>query len=251
MHHLVAFHQSIDPAGVLTPITPVADTVVETRDNDLFVPNALPYVIGGASLLEATAPVAAQIESPTLDRVANIDLAPLGTGLVFSDLPAVNMHPHNALPLSPFESINFLINSNPAGATSQYGLVWLADGPQPQVSGEIMTIRATASITNVLGAWSAGQLTFDQKLPIGDFDVVGMRVVESTSVAARLVFKEATWRPGVAVANSVSEPDMRFMREGHCGTWGTFNTRLIPNLELLGAAGAVTPVVYLDVVHRG
>ena len=251
MQHLGAFYESIDPAAALVNLAAVADDQLTTTGDDLRVPNDLPFLIGESALLEATAPLQAQVSSPSLRRVANIDIEPFGTGLAFSDLHSVAYHPMMAVPLVGDESLNFKINSNPGAATSQYGLVWLGDGVQQPVTGEIVTVRITAAVTNVLGSWESGPLTFGQDLPVGNYDVVGMRVVEATSVAARLVFKGGIWRPGVAVANSVTEPDMHDLRYGASGILGSFHTNNPPALEVLGAAGAVTPVVYLDLIPRG
>jgi len=251
MQHLGAFYSLIDPAAALVNLAAVADDQLTTNGNDLRVPNALPFLIGESALLEATAPLQAQVSAPSLRRVANVDIEPFGTGLVHTDLHAIAYHPYMAVPLQGDESLNFKINSNPAAATSQYGLVWLGDGVQSPVTGDIVTVRVDAAVTNVLGSWETGLLTFGQDLPVGNYDVVGLRVVEATSVAARLVFKGGVWRPGVAVANAVTEPDQQNMRYGQSGILGTFHTNNPPALEVLGAAGAVTPVVYLDLIPRG
>lgn len=251
MHHLAAFHESIDPAGVLVPINAVIDDSVFVSGDDIRTPIDLPWILGAGALLEATAPLQAQISSPTLRRMANQDIEPFGTGLVFTDLTAFHLHPENPVAVTPDEPINFSINSNPAAATSQYGLVYFGDGPQAPVTGDIFTVRATASVTNVLGTWVGANLAFGQDLPIGNYDVVGMRCVEATSVACRLVFKGGIWRPGVPCANAVTEPDVMKTRTGRMGVWGTYHTNTPPSIEILGAAGAVTPVIYLDLISRG
>lgn len=251
MFHLGAFHESIDPAGVLVPIAAVQDDTVFTSGDDMRVPNDLPFIIGSAALLEATAPLRAQISSPSLRRVSNLDIAPFNTGLAFSDLHAVDIHPDVAIPVRADEALNFNINSNPAAATSQYGIVLFGDGPQAPVSGDIITVRAAMSVTAVLGQWVNGNITFDQDLPVGNYDVVGMRIEEATTVAGRLGFVGAAWRPGVPAATSPTEPDVHGMRHGKAGIFGTFHTNTPPTIDILAAAGAITPVVYLDLIARG
>lgn len=251
MFHLGAFHEVIDPAGNLVPITAVQDDTVFTSGDDMRVPVDLPFIIGVAALLEAAVPLRAQISSPSLRRVSNLDVAPFNTGLAFSDLHAVSIHPDTAIPVRGDEAVNFNINSDPVAATSQYGLVMFGDGAQAPVGGDIITVRAAMSVTSVLGQWTNGNLTFDQDLPVGNYDVVGMRVEEATTVAGRLAFVGAAWRPGVPAATSPTEPDALNLRHGKAGIFGTFNTNTPPTIDILAAAGAITPVIYLDLIARG
>ena len=251
MHHLAAFHEVVDPAGVLVPIAAVQDDTVFTSGDDLRVPNDLPFIIGSSALLEATAPLRAQISSPSLRRVSNLDISPFGTGLVFSAPHAIELHPYSPVPVRADEAVNFNINSNPAAATSQYGFVMFADGAQQPVQGDIITVRATMSLVAVLGSWTNGNMTFDQDLPVGNYDVVGMRVVEATTVAARLSFVGAAWRAGVPAVSAETSVDPAYTRKGEMGIWGTFNTNTPPTVDILAAEGAITPVVYLDLIARG
>ena len=249
--HLGAFHESIDPAGVLVPITAVQDDTVFTSGDDMRVPLDLPFILGSTALLEATAPLRAQISSPSLRRVSNLDIAPFGTGLVHADLHAINIHPMVAIPVRADEAINMNINSNPAGVTSQYGLILFGDGAQQPVAGDMITVRATMSVTAILGSWVNGNLTFDQDLPVGNYDVVGLRVEEATTVAGRLSFVGGAWRPGVPAAGGVTARGVDSMRMGKAGILGSFHTNTPPTIDILAAVGAITPVVYLDLIARG
>lgn len=251
MHHLGAFHSNIDPAGVLVPIAAVQDDTVFTSGDDMRVPNDLPFIIGAAGLLEATAPLRSQVSSPSLRRVSNLDISPLSTGLVFSNPHAINIHPYAPIPVRADEAINFNINSNPAAATSQYGLIMFGDGPQQPVSGDMVTVRATMNLVAVLGSWVNGNLSFDQDLPVGNYDVVGMRVVEATTVAGRLSFVGSAWRAGTPAVGAETSIDPVHTRKGEMGIWGSFHTNTPPTIDILAAAGAITPVVYLDLIARG
>jgi len=249
--HLAAFHELIDPAGILSKITAVQDNTVFTSGDDIRVPGDLPFIIGEGCLLEATAPVQAQVQSPSLRRLANLDIAPLNTGLVFAEQDGPSLHYTNPVPVTADEAINFAINSNPAAATDQYGLVWFGDGAQSPLNADIFTIRATVAVTAVTGSWENANIAFDEDLPVGNYDVVGLRVIEATGVAARLNFVGGAWRPGVVIADSVTRPDVPGQRRGMMGIWGTFHTNTPPTIDVLAAAGALTPVVYMDLIARG
>lgn len=251
MQHLAAFAESIDPAGALVNLAAVNDDSLFTSGDDVRVPNELPFLLGEAALLDGTAEDQAQIQSPSLRQVANIDLEPIGEGLVWGDPAEYQYHPHAPLPLRGDEAINFLVNSNPAAAALHYGLVWFGDGPQQAVNGNVYSVRATATLTAVATAWVNATLTFAQDLPVGMYDVVGMRCRVAGGVAARLNFIGGAWRPGVpAVANMDDVVGSEF-RFGRSGVFGSFHTNTPPSLEVIAAAGAVTPVVILDLIPRG
>lgn len=251
MQHLAAYYESIDAAGALTELAAVNDPVVFTSGDDIRVPAEVPFLIGEAAAIEATSATRVQVTSPSLRRVADVDISPFDTGLVIDNGHKVSMHPMNPIALRGGESLNLLHQNNPAGATDQYGLVWLGDGPQAPVNGDIFTVRATMSVTAVLGSWVNGSLTFDQDLPVGQYDVVGMRCVEATTVAARLVFPGGAFRPGVHGSGAETSIDNWYHRQGRSGVWGTFETNTPPTVDILAAAGAITPVIYLDLIARG
>ena len=249
MHQLQAFYESIDPAGVMQPIAAVYDDTVTTNGDDMRVPPEMPFLLGEMAFInDVTVANRAAITAPSLRQFAAYEIAPIVEAAVMSNPPAADMHPMSPIQLVPDESMNFEVLSNPAAAAAHYGLVVMGDGALQPVQGAIYTVRATASITNVLGSWVAGALTLGEDLPIGNYNVVGMRVLEATSVAARLIFKGSASRPGCPCVADEDNLDVPYFRKGGLGIWGQFHTNTPPSLEILGAAGAVTPVVMLDLM---
>lgn len=249
--HTGAFAESIDPAGALVPIAAVQDDSIFTSGDDMRVPTQLPFLVGAAGLISATLPIQAQLASPSLRQVANIDIEPVDLGLVFSDPADSAMHPDNPVPLMGDEALNFLVNSNPAGAELHYGVAWLSDGPLQPVQGNIFSVRATMSVTGVANAWVNGNLTFGTDLPVGNYDVVGMRFRAAGAVCARLNFVGGAWRPGVPGVVAIDDTVGMPFRYGKMGVWGTFHTNTPPTVDVLAAAAAITPVVTLDLIARG
>lgn len=248
--HLAAFAESIDPAGALVNIAGVTDDSILVSGDDIRVPTELPFLLGEAALISATSPVQAQLQSPSLRQIANIDIDPAALGLVFGDPAELSWHGQSPVPLRGDEALNFLANTNPASAEIHYGLVWFGDGPVQPVNGDIYSIRATASITAVATSWVSGELTFGQDLPVGNYDVVGLRVREAGMVAARLNFKGGAFRPGVPGAVAMDDKISEMFRHGRAGVFGTFHTNTPPAIEIIAAAGAINPVVILDVIPR-
>lgn len=238
MHHLGAFYQSIDPGGAMTAINAVQDPALTTNGADLRVPTALPNLIGQAALANDASVTQAQIQSPSLRAIANIDVEPVVAAAVFGSPPEQALHPGSPIPLVPNESLNFAFNSNPAAGVDHYGLVWLADGPQQPVAGPIYTVRATAAVTLAAGKWVNGNLTFGQTLPAGSYQVVGMRARGTNLVAARLVFVGAPFRPGVPAVNALGDLDTYWNRYGAMGVFGQFDSTTPPTVDCLGITDA-------------
>lgn len=251
MQHIAAYAESIDPGGALVNIAGVIDDSLLVTGDDVRVPVQLPFMLGAAALISATAPIQAQFQSPSLRQVANIDIEPAALGLVFADPAEIAMHPDNPLPLRGDEALNFLANTNPAGAEVHYGLVWLGDGPVQPVHGDIFSVRTTASLTAVATSWVTSELTFAQDLPVGNYQVVGMRCRAAGGVAARLNFRGDAFRPGVPAVAAINDVIGSQFRYGKMGVMGTFHTNTPPQLEVLAAAGAVTPVIILDLIFIG
>jgi len=161
------------------------------------------------------------------------------------------IHGENAFELVPSENLNFYLNTNPAAAEDSYGLVWLCDGKPQPVTGDIKTVRCSASITQVTGSWVNGPLTFTQTLPYGDYNVVGMRVQGTSTVAARIVYPGGIWRPGTIGVEALNLIGQTQVQGGASGDLGTFNTNVPPSLDVLGTSGATTLNVWLDLVKVG
>jgi hypothetical protein len=234
MFHLVAYEQSIDPGGALTAINAVREEVLFTSGTDIRVPTGLPNIIGAAATINDASLSRAQVQSPSLRMLANLDVEPVVQALVFGNPAEVLFHPQQPIPLTPDEALNFAVASDPAAAVIHRGLVWLADGPQQTVTGTMFSVRATSAVTLVTGQWVNGNLTFAQSLPAGRYQVIGMRARGTNLVAARLVFPEQVARPGVAAINAIGDEDAISFRFGRAGTWGEFPHTNPPTVDCLG-----------------
>jgi len=248
--HLAAWYESIDPGGVLTTITAVQDTSVFTSGDDIRVPEGLNNILGQAALANDSSAARGQIQSPSLRAFANLDVEPLVAAAVFGSPPEILFHPANPIPVQPNESLNFALESNPAGAVDHYGLVLLGDGPQQAVTGNIFSVRATGAASLSAGSWVNTSLTFSQTLPVGRYQVVGMRARGTNLVAARLVFVGGAWRPGVPAVNAIGDADVHSLRYGRAGILGEFHTNTPPTMDCLGITDSSQTFI-LDLMRVG
>jgi hypothetical protein len=139
------------------------------------------------------------------------------------------------------------------GTTSERNtvLVWIGDGPQSPVTGEIFTIVGMWSGALTAWEWGNRALSFAQTLPAGYYQVVGMSALFSDPVAARLVFVGGTWRPGVVGRAVMTNTDPLLFRRGGLGVWGEFRHDQPPTVDLLASAATSFGRVYLDIIKVG
>lgn len=249
--HLAAFAESIAPNDALINIAAVQDDTVFTSGDDIRVPGDLPFIMGVAGLNDTDGEVQMQVQSPSLRRVTNINVIPFGLGQVFGVVPEYDLFPENPIPVDADEAINFLSENSDAVGALNYGLVWFSDGPQTLVNGASFPIRAVMSVTGVATSWINGALTFSTDLPVGNYDVVGMRAQAAGLVAARLNFVGGSWRPGCVGQVLDTAQNIMQLRHGRTGIWGTFHTNTPPTVDILAAAAAITPEIFLDIIPRG
>jgi hypothetical protein len=251
-HHLAGWYENVDPAAAFNALTALPDQANTTAGDVIRVPT-LNQVVAVAAGVEITVESFARLVSPSLRVRGLFQIEPFNTGSAAAAEPS---SPHNVLdmrkiplPLVRNESLTFEVNSNPAAAQDQWGLVWLAAGPIEPVGGAIFTVRATNASTLTAGSWTNGALTFVEDLPRGKYQVVGMRARAAGLVAARLVFPGGTWRPGCLGTDAQADLEHPMFRYGGLGVWGEFDDLNPPTVEFLSVSADTAQDVYLDLIQ--
>jgi hypothetical protein len=247
MFHLLAYYQSVNPAGVLTNIAPVPDQAIRSTATGFTIPADVANLVAEAALTAATGPVYAQVQSPSLRQLTNQDVLPVIAGVTFGSLPPIQDHFERPRALKGSEELDFAIQATGGAAAACYGLCWLADAPMREVTGNVFSVRATGAAALAAGTWVNTALTFDSTLPGGTYQVVGMRAQGANLVAARLSFVGAGYRPGVPAVNAVGHNDYRYLRMGRRGAFGVFDVNQPPTLDCLGVTDTAQNVV-LDLI---
>lgn len=254
MFHTVAFSQGLSTTNVGTLCTPIVDPTITINGNNLLIPDKINQVFCAIPFSTAgTAATKAQIQTPSLREMFFPSLTPFEVSATLDTVPTVSEFMDNPLPLVTNEGMNYQSDALSAAAAGQQGcIVWLSDGPRsPIAKSKVFTMRATTTVTLVANNWVNGPFTFDQTLPVGNYDVVGMRAEGTGLLAARLVFigASAVVRPGCPGFASIQKQDVFAFRMGRMGVWGTFYSLTPPSVDCLGATGT-TQVFYLDLVPR-
>lgn len=249
MFTLVGFSEEQDTGGVLTYVAALPDQHVRVEGDNVVVPSDMAFLgavyAGGATIN------AARIESPSLRRTIlldvdtlNVEAEPL-TPARFLDMF------YKPIPLDPLEPIRALVSELAEGEEQETVLVWLCDGAQSPVAGEIYTVEAAATATLVPYAWTNGALTLAQTLPAGRYQVVGMKAESAGLIAARLVFVGGTWRPGVIGCDAAEDIVPDIFRRGNLGIWGEFTHDQPPTVDFLSVSADTSETVWLDLIKVG
>lgn len=243
---LVGWTQSVDTAGVLTPIAALADQSVRVNGNDIIVPTGLQNLIAAYAL--GAAITRAQLVSPSLRRYLNPEIAPVDINILPTPPIGLMQLWDNPILLDAEEALDANYAENGAGAQRGTILGWLADGPIEPVTGDIRTVRVTATTTLVANAWTNGAIAFDQSLPAGTYQMVGARFFSTGLQAFRAVFVGGVWRPGAIGMATAQQDDPDIFRYGKLGSWGTFKHNTPPTFDWLSNSADTAETGALDLV---
>jgi hypothetical protein len=230
--HVVGYELSSSLSS-LTVLTPIPDGTVAIASNDIKVPTGLANLAWIAAMINsAAATLRIQAQSPSLRATLNLDVTPIANGLVFGNPPEVQNYLEAPIPLQATEGLNVLAQNG--AAVMNRAFVCFADGPAQPTSGRIYTVRFTTSITLATASWVNGAMTLGQTLPVGNYQVVGLRVWSANSCCARLFFVGGQWRPGVPTGTTSAAKEWNYFRFGNAGVWGQFNNITPPSLDVMG-----------------
>jgi len=242
---LIGYSASQDTSGALTTTAALADPHVRVSGNDVSVPAEYNYVAGvyaiGATMTRAA------LVSPSIRRRYPFEIFPIDAAATPTDPWHFHDVAQSVIALDADESLNFQFAESGAGAQRGSGLVWLSDGPiSPDTSGEFFTIRATGTTTLSTYAWTNCALTFNDTLPAGTYDIVGMHAFSTGAIAARLVIPQYAWRPGVICSTGVNVYSGEKFRYGNFGVFGSFSHMTPPTVDFLSSSADTSQTVYLD-----
>lgn len=250
MFTIIAFSESQDLAGAFGNVAAVPDQQIKTAGDYIYI-NEFNRLLGGLACIGTTG-TEARLKSPTINRVNPYYITPVELDIH----PGAKVHhsvsPNQAFPLEETEGLEVEIYADPAAAEQESVVVWLANQEIASVKGNIICIKFTITLAQLAGEWSFSEITLIDEIPVGNYSVVGMRVVADGAVAARLVPVGGKNRPGCPCVLSKEEDGDEVFRRGNLGIWTEFSHNSLPGFELLGSAavGSATYVCYLDIIKR-
>ncbi len=247
LFHVSAFSASV-PTGVAayTQVTAVQDgQLTRTQSNNLLAGSSYKIDLGWAS---GTDLASLRMVVPSLRDMGKPHLSPINNA---SGTPTVqNIYDPGPRPLTVPAGEEFGLEAfqSNVGAQTVTALVFLRFADQPAPIGQVYRLRGTSTITNVSGSWAAGQITLDDTLTGGIFEIVGLDVIGANVVGARLVFPEGGYRPGCIARDSIGDVRVNNFSMGAFGSYGQFQNFALPQLEIFSIGAGASQTIFLDII---
>lgn len=244
---VIGWNEGPTAAGVYESLQGAGDQHVKVVDDRVYCPplNKLVFASIRGCLFRG------RVKSPSLRRLAYLHINPSEhtiASLALGYGPFVMYQGDSPLSLVVGEGLE--VEAWGAGGAKPYAaIVGLADGPLRPVTGEIWTIRATAKPTLVIGEWANAEITFEQTLPVGKYQIVGALCSATDVLAFRFVPIGSMYRPGgpALLQTQLAMPPM--FRKGGIGLWCEFDSVTPPSVDVIGqTAGEQDIVLFLDLI---
>jgi hypothetical protein len=132
-----------------------------------------------------------------------------------------------------------------------YAGLWVADTPPSAPSGHCLTVHFTASIATVTNGWANGGITFDQALPTGMYDVVGLDVYGTNLAFARLIMPNQMPRGGCIAGQTPAYIGAPCFRFGQMGSLGRFSNVSVPQLDVYAIGAGSSQTGFMDLIKVG
>lgn len=250
MFTLVGFNEASASAGAWANVAGAKDDTTRVIGDVIYVPdkfNKLLWCAGNGVDI-----VRAKLESPSIRRMGVLMIEPKTNRdyVEFAYYPVARYTPNNMIALAVGEGLEAFVYCGRTHTTPMAILVCLADSPISPVSGEIWTVRATyTSLTPITGEWVSGSLTFDETLPVGNYQLVGASLWHQGGLAFRMVPIGQLNRPGGLTGGGVGAIEPDWQRLGRMGVWCEFHSTTPPKFELLAdGTTASTGSMELDLI---
>lgn len=241
MNHLAVYTAVQANTAVPAQLAGIFDGYLSLQNSNYLLPVPLRWA-GGVGIGATLGRVRAN--SPTLRTFSLPELSPVNVAAAPASLFPIPLFPTNG-PIIPAAE-EFGVDTTDTAGARQFVLSWFHDGNLNQFPGDMFTVRATAANTTGNLVWTASTITFDQTLPVGKYRVVGMDVVGTNLIAARILFPNGGMRPGVLARQALTTLPSNQTRFGKFGSFGEFSSTALPGVEFIGSAAPVTQQIWLD-----
>lgn len=246
--HTALYRSSIAAGATNAQVTPVADSVLTISGNGFLVPQEADFL---ASFSIGVDMARTRLNTPKLRNIGLPSLTPINQGATVPSPPNVYDGIDYPLRLAKVDSTIVESTNTGAGAENHSVVVWLGFGPRRLSAGPVFRLRGTAAITVAAGSWANGTITLDNSLMNGRYEIVGLDVVGTNLLAARLIFPGASFRPGILCRNAVTSVPYAPFPDRRLGSFGQFEMPNLPNLECCSLGANTSQEVFLDVVRLG
>lgn len=242
--HCIAFSASIAQNSVLQ---------VDAIQDDVFTINSGRFLtqgnysaywgFGNSANLER-----ARIAMPSFNPIAYPWLRHTNRPAVGIPQPNVTNYVRQPLRLPAKEYLAAQALQSGAGAEQVTIVLGVGTALQPNVPGDIFTIRGSSTTAVTANAWTSITTTWENDLEGGMYQVVGMRHVSANAHAARLISQYQVERPGTVSVRANSWRQDPIFEPGVLGKYVDFESDSFPTIQVLAGAADASHEIFLSVV---
>ncbi len=242
--HTAAFFDATSSTVANTQIAAVPDNVLTIRNANLF-PDVNMRLL--AAYIGATAIATGRLVTASWRTITPPSIIPPSATFLPGGNPSIADYRSSPLLIPGGQELS-AEGSDAAGTTVIAAVISIQERPAPTPAGDIFTIRAVATATMVVGAWTNAPLTFGDTLPPGRYAIVGALAVSATCIGFRLRIPGELFRPGGIGVATLGLVPPKFQTKGAMGNWGEFPNDTLPECELLCSAADTALTLFLDLI---
>lgn len=263
---IVAFSKNVASSDAYVKLNAVTDQTVKTRDTVLTVPT-LNQLLGALALCGAGGSDARLI-APSLRKVNPQYIQPveqltapskrtraLTDETIYDYRPVIaDLHPQSPVALTQNEGLECEVRASDGGTADQKTtIVFISDGAPQRVTGVIRRVRFTVTTSASAGVWTFSEIDLPDDLPVGQYQVVGARLIGDGLIAFRFVPVGGGARPGGICVPQANVNDLPEQRDGHLGGWFTFQSIQPPGVEVIADSSIASTTFegYMDLIPTG
>lgn len=166
-----------------------------------------------------------------------------------SDLPNVEDMSNSPFSLAAREELSFRVNQDSAGSATDFvGGIGVAWDKVPASNASYFTLHGTSTTAAVAHTWKEISVTWDNQLPAGRYQVISAGVITDQGYLFRVILANQIPRPGGLAISGFGSRNSHVFSPGYLGSWGEFESFVMPGIELFSETTTATHDVYLTIV---
>jgi len=228
-------------------MTPVTDGLMVIQNGHFLPQNDMFILAAGVFGLTQTS---ARLVSPTLRQITTPFIRPLDNAANPGNLAGYARYNLNPFRIKGLEELS-LVMKNTSTAVVKAAAALSKTPMLPAAQGNIFTMQGTGTTTLTALGWTSVAITWQDSLPAGVYQCVGLAALSATCIAARLTFENQWERPGCFGASGVTVQEPRLFQKGELGVFGNFNSYRLPGVEFFAVSADTAETVYLDFIKVG
>lgn len=243
--HTIAFSASIAQNSLLQ-IDAITDDVFSINSGRFLTQGSYSayWAFANSANLER-----ARIAMPSFNPIAYPYFRNINRPAVGVPQPNVTSYLRQPLRLPDKEYLASQALQSGGGAEQVTIVLGIGKALQPNVPGDVFTLRGTSTTAATANAWTSITTTWDNDLEGGMYQVVGLRHSATNAHAARLIGQYQVERPGTVSVRANSWRQDPIFEPGVLGNYLQFESDSFPSVQVLCGAGDNSHEILMSVVR--